>query len=113
VTPGAPGLLHETVVAKDCYETPAWIWQHYAERESLTVDVHANAFNDVAPVYLTADDPPLSLESLSGVGLWLNPAYGSKCKGIEPTLAHLLDTAVKERKCWLVALLPLYSFKTW
>ena len=49
---------------------------------------------------------------MHGVELWLNPAYGSKCKGIEPTLARCVR-AVRERGCWLVALLPLYSFKTW
>ena len=49
---------------------------------------------------------------LRGVGLWLNPAYGSKCTAIEPCLARCVR-AVRERRCWLVALLPLYSFKTW
>lgn len=55
---------------------------------------------------------PSSRHRMHGVGLWLNPAYGSKCKGIEPTLARCVR-AVRERGCWLVALLPLYSFKTW
>ena len=55
---------------------------------------------------------PSSCHRMHGVGLWLNPAYGSKCKGIEPTLARCVR-AVRERGCWLVALLPLYSFKTW
>lgn len=113
IEPRAPGLLHEAVVAKDQYETPAWLWQHYVARESLTVDVNASALNAVTPTYLTAADAPDALERLRGVGLWLNPAYGSKCTAIEPTLARLLDTAVAERGCWLVAVLPLYSFKTW
>ena len=113
VAPHAPGLLHEIVVAKDSYETPAWLWRHYVERESLTVDANATASNAVTPTYLTAADPPTALEGLRDVGIWLNPAYGSKCTAIEPTLARLLDTAVAERGCWLVALLPLYSLKTW
>ena len=113
IEPSAPGLLFECVVAKDNYETPAWLWRHYVTREALTIDAHASALNAVTPEYLTAADPPDALERLSGVGIWLNPAYGPKCSGIEPVLARLLSTAVVQRGCWLVALLPLYSFKTW
>jgi len=108
----SPDVLHEVVVAKDSYETPSWVWSHYVQSEALTVDVHASAFNAVAPRYITKADDPASLDEMHGVGLWLNPAYGSKCKGIEPTLARCVR-AVRERGCWLVALLPLYSFKTW
>ena len=143
----SPDVLHEVVVAKDSYETPSWVWSHYVKSEALTVDVHASAFNAVAPRYITKADGPASLDEplprakkvgawplsppfpqlgtlylvaqlpssrhrMHGVGLWLNPAYGSKCKGIEPTLARCVR-AVRERGCWLVALLPLYSFKTW
>ena len=56
--------------------------------------------------------PAPSHRRMHGVGLWLNPAYGSKCRAIEPALARCVR-AVRERACWLVALLPLYSFKTW
>ena len=49
-------MLHELVVAKDCYETPAWVWSYYVRNQELTVDVHASAFNAVAPRYLTAAD---------------------------------------------------------
>ena len=136
----SPDVLHEVVVAKDSYETPSWVWSHYVKSEALTVDVHASAFNAVAPRYITKADGPASLDEplprakkvgawplspplpqlgtlylvaqlpssrhrMHGVGLWLNPAYGSKCKGIEPTLARCVR-AVRERGCWLVALLP-------
>jgi hypothetical protein len=29
----AADMIHESVVAKDCYETPAWIVEHYVARE--------------------------------------------------------------------------------
>ena len=109
----APGLLFERVVAKDNYESPAWLWRHYVEHESFTVDVDSSALNAVMPTYLTTADPPAMLERLRGVGIWLNPAYGPKCSAIEPTLERLLSTAVTERDCWLVAFLPVYSFRTW
>jgi len=109
----APGLLFERVVAKDNYETPAWLWRHYVEHESFTVDVDSSALNALMPTYLTTADPPATLERLRGVGIWLNPAYGPKCSAIEPTLERLLSTAVTERDCWLVAFLPVYSFRTW
>ena len=105
-------MLHELVVAKDSYETPAWVWAHYVQSEDLTVDVNSSAFNAVTPRYITAADGPDSLDVLHAVGLWLNPAYGSKCTAIEPALARCVR-AVRERACWLVALLPVYSFKSW
>ena len=111
--PFANGLLHELVVAKDNYETPAWIWKHYVARESLTVDVQASALNAGAPTYVNPADPTTALDGLRSVGLWLNPAFRLKCTAIEPTLERILSTAVAERGCWLVALLPVYSFKTW
>ena len=111
--PESPALHLEHVVTKDQYETPAWLWRHYVALEHLTVDANATALNAVAPTYLTAADSPAELERLRDVGIWLNPAYGPKCTAIEPTLARLLATAVGEHGCTLVALLPLYSFKTW
>ena len=89
------------------------IWEHYVARESLTVDVQASALNAVAPPYVSPADPTTALDGLRGVGLWLNPAFGPKCTAIEPTLERILSTAVGTRGCWLVALLPVYSFKTW
>ena len=81
--------------------------------ERLSVDAHASGLNAVTPRYITAADPPSTLVHVRDVGLWLNPAYGPKCKTIEATLEQLLSGAVAERGCTLVALLPLYSFKTW
>jgi hypothetical protein len=45
--------------------------------------------------------------------LWLNPAYGVKCRAIGPTLERVIAGPVRQRGCWLVALLPVHSFKTW
>ena len=58
----SPDVLHEVVVAKDSYETPSWVWSHYVKSEALTVDVHASAFNAVAPRYITKADDPASLD---------------------------------------------------
>ena len=58
----SPDVLHEVVVAKDSYETPLWFWSHYVKSEALTVDVHASAFNAVAPRYITKADDPASLD---------------------------------------------------
>ena len=58
----SPDVLHEVVVAKDSYETPSWVWSHYVQSEALTVDVHASAFNAVAPRYITKADDPASLD---------------------------------------------------
>lgn len=113
IDPAAPDLLHEAAVAKDSYETPAWLVEHYVSREGLTVDVGASALNAVAPTYITAADPPSALGALSGVGLWLNPAFGPRCRNIAGALERVIAGAVRERGCWLVALLPVYSFKTW
>lgn len=56
------GLLHERVVAKDCYETPAWVYEHYNAQETLTVHASASALNTVAPTYITAADSPATVE---------------------------------------------------
>ena len=106
-------MLHEAVVAKDSYETPAWLFEYYVKREALTVDVSASALNAVAPKYITAADSPSELDALAGVGLWLNAPFGSRCRGIERALERVVSGAVRQRGCWLVALLPVYSFKTW
>ena len=67
-------MLHEVVVAKDSYETPSWVWSHYVKSEALTVDVHASAFNAVAPRYITKADGPASLDEplprAKKVGAW-------------------------------------------
>ena len=105
-------MLHERINPKDNYETPAWIWRHYIESESLQVDVHSSAINALAPTYHTLADGDSGIEQLHGARLWLNPAYGYRCAGIEPTL-RLLVTAVRERGCTLVALLPTVNFGTW
>ena len=107
-----PALLHETIVVKDNYETPVWVAQHYIAAESLEVDVHASALNALAPLYVTAADGEAAIAALRGQRLWLNPAYGARCIGIEPALRRLMG-AVRVRGCTLVALLPAVNFGTW
>ena len=43
----ARGVRVERVRAKDQYETPRWLWQHYVQLESLELDVHSSALNAV------------------------------------------------------------------
>ena len=48
----SPDLIHEQVVAKDSYETPAWIFEYFVAREHLSVDINSSAFNTVLSQYV-------------------------------------------------------------
>ena len=105
-------LLVDHVRPKDCYETPEWIWRYYTHREALTLDAHASAINAIAPTYRTRTSFEDVATIPEGTHIWLNPAYGQG-GGIGPALDALVGTAVRQRRCTLVALLPNLSYMSW
>jgi len=90
---------------KDQYETPSHVWRYAVDKFNLNRDANASSLNAVLPAY----DTPATESVTPGARYWLNPAYGTRCGGLEAVLSRY----VWQAGCAVVALLPTLLHTSW